>query len=309
MSRRPPNYFTEHEIAARHEPRLIRAFIASVREARKHVNLDILTLGLENGHEALALSAFPFREIENTLSTMFVSEFTHMVEEAGTEQSQHVPIHRLQKIGAEELLGRFGFRFDVTNPRSLSWIFRHAGELVAELSVTSQIALQNLLARAFQEGFTVRQVAQHLRNVVGLNAQQAQALETFRLQAFNSLNPNVAELRVIRYGNRLLKNRAETIARTETIRAAAQGQQELWFQMADQGILDPETTRRRWIVTPDERLCPICAPMPLDPRNIVRLDQPFYAGNGNLVMNPPDPHPRCRCATALVFLENGRLAA
>jgi hypothetical protein len=102
---------------------------------------------------------------------------------------------------------------------------------------------------------------------------------------------------VARYAANWRKWRALNIARTESIRSAARGQQELWEQMATQDFLPPDETRRRWVVTPDERLCQICAPMP---QQLVGLRQRFRTGDGNLVDHPP-AHPQCRCATVLVF--------
>jgi DNA recombination protein RmuC len=40
------------------------------------------------------------------------------------------------------------------------------------------------------------------------------------------------------------------IARTETIASSTNGQQELWRQAVDKGLLDPEKTQRVWIVSP-----------------------------------------------------------
>lgn len=80
-----------------------------------------------------------------------------------------------------------------------------------------------------------------------------------------------------------------------TIRAANLGQQLLWRQAATQGLLLAERVRRSWIVTPDDKLCPLCRPLH---EQTVPLDQPFMTARGP-VMTPP-LHPRCRCALALV---------
>jgi SPP1 gp7 family putative phage head morphogenesis protein len=87
--------------------------------------------------------------------------------------------------------------------------------------------------------------------------------------------------------------RAETIARTEVQRASNQGQIEAWDQATDEGLLTGTETKE-WIVTPDDRLCPICEP--LDGQN-VPMDGTFDA-DGAQVDGPP-AHPNCRCTLGI----------
>jgi hypothetical protein len=115
---------------------------------------------------------------------------------------------------------------------------------------------------------------------------------------------------VERYYERMLQYRARNIARTETIRAAHAGQEELWRQATEQGLLKPERTRRKWIVTPDDRLCPICRAIP--GRNLrgvplgVPLGEAFNTPIGG-VKHPP-AHPSCRCTLGLMFLPRRKAA-
>lgn len=65
----------------------------------------------------------------------------------------------------------------------------------------------------------------------------------------------------------------------------------LWRQARARGFLGFDA-KKRWTVTADDRLCPICAPM----QGIeVPLDAAFPGG----VQGPPR-HPQCRCALVLV---------
>jgi SPP1 gp7 family putative phage head morphogenesis protein len=88
--------------------------------------------------------------------------------------------------------------------------------------------------------------------------------------------------------------RAETIARTETMRASNQGQQELWAQAEDAGLLTGKE-EQEWIVTPDDRLCPICEPMD---GVTAPMGGSFRLNTGEVVDGPP-AHPNCRCTIAL----------
>ena len=84
--------------------------------------------------------------------------------------------------------------------------------------------------------------------------------------------------------NKMIRQRALTIARTETIDAANQGQIKHWEDMEDKGYLIPETTRIEWILTPDDRLCKLCAELG---GKRVKIGEPF--GFGKL---GPTRHPR-----------------
>jgi SPP1 gp7 family putative phage head morphogenesis protein len=88
-------------------------------------------------------------------------------------------------------------------------------------------------------------------------------------------------------------DRAETIARTETMRAANEGQIEAWQQAAETGLLTGNESTE-WITTPDDRLCPICEP--LDGQTTA-LGGTFEV-DGDRVSSPP-AHPRCRCTVGL----------
>jgi hypothetical protein len=65
-----------------------------------------------------------------------------------------------------------------------------------------------------------------------------------------------------------------------------------WQDMANKGYLDKETMKKEWIVTPDDRLCKICAPLKGEK---VGIDDAFSWGGKR-----PTRHPRCRCAFGLV---------
>lgn len=98
---------------------------------------------------------------------------------------------------------------------------------------------------------------------------------------------------VEKYSERLLKDRAETIARTEVTYLASAGQMELWNQASNDGLFDRTIAMKEWIVTPDDKLCPICEPLS---GLQVGLDADFPEG----VPYPP-LHPNCRCAVNLII--------
>lgn len=88
--------------------------------------------------------------------------------------------------------------------------------------------------------------------------------------------------------------RAESIARTESLRAANEGQLDAWDGAKKNGLLS-ENAKRVWIATGDDLLCAICEPM--DGVEEL-LDDPFILDDGEAITSPP-AHPRCRCTVGL----------
>ena len=222
-----------------------------------------------------------------------------------------------------------GFRFDIFNTTSVAFIQQSDFQLVRGLDAKTTAGLRRILAASFTEGIPPAASARLIRDTVGLTAKQMDMVSNFRAAlSGNKLGgPLRAALRrqlrdrrfdasliraiergqvllaaqqekmVARFASRLLDFRANNIARTETIRAANAGTQALWRQMTNAGILIRDEVRRFWIVTRDDRLCPICAPIPgMNPEG-VGIDQPFQTPVGEIMFAPA--HSQCRCDQAL----------
>jgi hypothetical protein len=92
-----------------------------------------------------------------------------------------------------------------------------------------------------------------------------------------------------RYESMQLNLRARTIARTETIRAANQGQKELWRQAMDSGQLRRDT-QRIWITAGDSRVRQAHASVEGE---VTGIEEDFSLG-----VDPGD-EPNCRCGQAI----------
>lgn len=187
-----------------------------------------------------------------------------IVVESGGEIAERLPKTlrsariRAAVTGSRELAPKIsGFAFDRTNPKALEWIEEHAAELIAEVSRTTREAIKEEVEAAFEEQFDVDELTERIADLVGDDA------------------------------------RAETIARTETMTASNAGQQLAWDQAIDEGFLTGDE-KQEWIVTPDDRLCPICEP--LDGQT-VKLGAKFDTELGKV--DGPPAHPNCRCTVAL----------
>jgi hypothetical protein len=95
-----------------------------------------------------------------------------------------------------------------------------------------------------------------------------------------------------------LQLRAETVARTETMKALHAAQQEGLRQLSDTGRVRPEQIRRVWRTAQDKSVRDTHGAME---GQSVGLDQPFTTGAGVSLMYPGDPRGpaaeviNCRC--------------
>lgn len=213
--------------------------------------------------------------------------------------------------------------FDLNNPEAIAFLSSYTMNLIREISDETRRAIGDVVMEAFQYGGHPYEQARTIRNMIGLTQRQTQAVANFRrmlenepLMAlsrelrdhrFDSTVEQAGRMRiglpkekidqmVQRYYERYLKYRAEMIARTETIRAAHFGQKETWRQAIAQKLLSP-LSPREWIVTPDDRLCEFCRPIPkLNPEG-VGMDEMFQTPMGPT--DGPPLHPHCRCTTGL----------
>lgn len=132
---------------------------------------------------------------------------------------------------------------------------------------------------------------------VGLNPQQIRSLDR-GIQGFmaKGLPPDAISKYAVRTADRMERQRAATIARTELSNAVATGQIREWQEQLGSGMIETDS-KMAWVVTPDDLLCEtICAPME---SQIVTFKSYFVTGEGSKIKRPP-AHPNCRCSVKLI---------
>lgn len=306
-----------HRAADKAESKLVRDLVRSINQVATDKLVRGVQAALTAGDReravrvaiaALQTAAAEFQmELGNTLLTLF--------NEAGGIAGSSFP----PSLNAS---------FDLTNPYSVEWARTHSSEFVRSLEASTLTALRSSIVRSFSEGIPPRETARMLRNTVGLSSREATALHNYRafLEQTSGrdsladlppsvrarlkrgdirartpqLGPDRIEAAMEKYRARLLNERALTLVRTETIAAASAGQQEMWRQAVAGGLIEENRTRRKWIVTPDDRLCPICKPMAGQTR---RLNESFISPYNQTSAKGPPIHMRCRCAMGLVFVK------
>lgn len=289
-----PEWRTLHGVADGIRPKLIRAFLNAVEVTAGAAVLRRVEEAIAVGNIAKAEESIPWEQLAVELGVAS-SVLRTAFERAAEASMKYMP----QKVQAS-------LRFDLLNPRAVEWIREHTGELIRDVTEGSRIAIRGAIERAYRGGMHPYKAARHIQGMVGLTERQAVAVDNYYNRLIKQgMSEGKALSSAREYTRRLLKDRAENIARTETVRAANMGQQELWRQAADQGLVDINTVKRIWIVTPDDRLCSYCAPM--DGQE-VGLEENFQSGTVQLdtggirslgsTLTPP-LHPRCRCAMEL----------
>jgi SPP1 gp7 family putative phage head morphogenesis protein len=161
------------------------------------------------------------------------------------------------------------YSFDGARPEAAAWAAKEAGLLIREITEEQRALIRGFLSRSQMGEMDVRQVARQLRDVVGLTSQQAVWVENHRNTRISELMTDkgmtfdqafeASDASTARYQARVHKMRAETIARTETLRAARQGQKQSYSQARAEGFM--RFTVLEWSTAEDDRVCEICGPL------------------------------------------------
>ena len=281
-----------------------RAFLNSIRVQAR--SIDRSALGTALIHRDVE-AAFAAVGLNGQLETRLRAALTTSLHAAFTQAGVSTAAIMAPTLGVTA-------RFDLTNPRATRWAAQRSATAVREVTRETKAVIRQVIARGFREGVTVAESGRALRpyllddpeTSVGLTRRQYGAVERLRERLATAGAEDIDE-QAAKYAGKLLRTRAETIARTETIAASSAGQSELWQQFADKGLIDAEQTVRVWIITPDDRLCDICEAIPTLNPDGVGLDEPFLTPEGPV--DDPPAHPRCRCATGLEFTAADEAAA
>lgn len=252
--------------------RVYLGFFTDVNSSVDHLSIPDVT----NLSELELMFSAPIEDLNDALET---KTFDLLVETMSRGADASVDAKgnlRALKVGAS---------FDKNNSAAVTSARKQAAKLVKDVSAETRKAIRETIYNGYKEQQTVRQITKTLQNVVGMNRQQASAWQ----KVYGKI-PNSAEAK--RAAQLAVKQRALSIARTETIRASNEGQLQLWQQRIAKGLLPPTSTRV-WITTPDEKLCPICAALD---GGTVKMNE-LFEGNHKV----PPAHPNCRCTIALRF--------
>ncbi|HXG69874.1 MAG TPA: phage minor head protein [Gemmatimonadaceae bacterium] len=272
-----------YAIADRLAPTLRRQWLTAVAAIQDQLSIAILAEAVLRGGNSAPLNkvinSFPvqLRGAAATVARIF------------EDSAQQAEVEIFKRL-------RMGGRFDIVNPKAVDVAARQGAQLVREVTESTRDAIRAVISRAITDGIPPREAAKFIRPLVGLTERQALAVVNYRTSLLGAGgSPTTVQAAAERYAAKLQRQRAVTIARTETVRASSAGQQAAWDSARADGLL-PSNTLKEWQAAEDERLCPICSA--LDGQK-VPLNDAFQSSNGAL--DGPPAHQQCRCRTSLVF--------
>lgn len=317
-----PMYRIIHALSEDRWEEMSQILLDAVKATQDQISITALTRALQTGSVDQALAAIPWEDTAfQVMMDPMTEELLAMVEAAG-----------LATIG--DFTGKAGVEmaFDVSRPGVTVWARDHAAKLVAEITAQTQAGLKNTIVELLLEvehpRGSARTLAKFVTDQVGLTTKQQgyvvgfkdsmleeigkgdaiagfeRIQKKYRLSPLRSPKDLTAErlpLMTERYQKNWLDYRGETIGRTETLRAGWQGHKQTWNQAINDGLVKLEEVWKEWIVTPDDRLRPSHAQIPVMNPQGVRFDELFDSPDG-----PVDQPPfgvLCRCGVTYQIIQ------
>jgi len=294
---------------------------AAAHAARDETSLVALVEAIESRDVARVMAAVRLDDFAEVLAGVGGGDSVARITRGAMEAAAGVAIVQLPRSAS------IAMKFDILNPRAVNFVKTYEMKLIREVTDESRKAVQETVIRAFETGLHPRQQARIIRDSIGLTRQQARAITNFRLQLTTQQNypgdrymvaadrrrlsatearqvtrqmasghmtqPEIDAM-VNRYYQSLVNLRSNTIARTETLRASSVGQEELWAQAAEQGLIDPVGSRRFWVTAGDERVRENHRLIPGLNKGGRRIGEMFQTPDGDTPYPPQSVNCRCR---------------
>ena len=309
---RTPEQRTAYAIAAKHQPAMTRALRRYFAEVRSPEAMREFERGLlQATTPEQAIDALPLAAAGARLSAELKRVLANITEETGRAAGR-----RGIEVPEPVIKARIKYSFTLDNPFSLRRIADEVFRLVTGINESLRESIRGAVQTGFAQGQGAKAIAQDiLEGNLGLTQRDVSAVARTRRAAFDAAREAgfttreaTKQARVVasEHHAKLLDRRAMNIARTETIRAEANGLTDSWRQAQDAGVMPPQT-RKVWIASVprvNERLCKICEALgntygPDSPTKGVAMGEQFHAINGKSYDSPP-VHPQCRCTLGLV---------
>lgn len=209
----------------------------------------------------------------------------------------------------QPILDGVAFEFNTQTPGILNWISERGAQFVTACTQEQKDAIAALVTKKMRDGHTVDELARLIRPCIGLTEGQAKANARYYDNIVATLkkeHPRMKEDSIrkkaldasAKYAERQHRERAFTIAQTESAFAYHRGADEGIRQAQAQGYLG--NMIKRWSTSGDDAVCDICASL----EGVeISMDADFNIGGKLLFRGQhmlPPAHPRCACAVEYV---------
>lgn len=303
-------------IANKYEPRIRKALIKAFNELRTQESRAAIEKAITEGGLDAVMQMFI------NINPKIAAHLGPILDEIINEGSQ-LPLEMIPPAAFYVA----DLSISIFNRYTVDFLQNYKLNLIRTISENTREAIRNSLVADAMAGRNPRETARVFRNTIGLTPKQEQAVRNYRsylenldktalerklrdkrsdsviLRAIrdgNPLKPEQIDSMVNRYRERYIKYRAETIARTEALRATSIGNRAAIDILINEGKVNLDIVRRFWVYTKDNRTRDPHRKVPSMNPNGVRLDQPYQTPLGPL-MYPRDPNGtaantvQCRC--------------
>lgn len=284
-------------------PSFRRVFRDALLQFRESVPEKQLEFYLKLGDLQSALSVFQFtNKFETPLRDAFEELLVPLAERAAEYAAEDTAKLLSEREKADNPYTQYRARLKLRKEAAREWARTFAAEEVYRISERMRRAMRMEIERAFRymrnNQVNVTTLARRIKNLgIGLTGRLQQAVynrETALLEA--GLPRYIVDRMVKRYHSQLVNYRANMIAQTEVMTAVNMGQQMVWWQAIDNGIISG-SSKRVWLTT-SGRPCPICASLDGE---VVGMNQDFKTIVSSVVYTTLTPpiHPHCQCILTL----------
>lgn len=300
-SKKSPEGRAAIAIIGRNETRFSRAFLKTMRDLYATEYMNQLKRAIRSGEQSIEriLDAVPWYNEADPESVAFWTRLADSAARAYESTIVDSGTYTARRY-------RFPMKFTVAkqvdlvvpiNTASTEWIRNKSASLVKEISGGQRNKLRKVLSRNFERGIRPEGIIAEIEAVVGLTeTQTGWVLARQDLAIARGIPAKEARRQAKDFGQKLLTQRAKSIARTETIDAHSQGLKDTWRMAKDNGFMPPGA-EKVWEALEDERTSEICEELN---GQAVPVDQFFFSSIVGPIEKPP-AHPNCRSTMTLRF--------
>jgi hypothetical protein len=306
-------------------PKMARAFAHALRYLRTTMPKQAIAERIRRGDYIGASNLVPLNRFQDGLHDPF--RRIAATYQAGADLAA-AWITR-QFIRKDEAVAAPGdiFAFDLFTPEVVELLREYQAELITGLSAEVRAQVLDIIVNGVRLGYDAEQIATELEQVIGLSPAQVQAVRNLRrtleggdlgaaldrallaskdvgairaaiAEGKSFLGGDVISAIIGRYADRALAYRAQMIAQTESVRAANLGLRDAYAQAVDRGVFPESALKVHWKIALDEKVCPICRPIPEMNPDGVGIREAFQTPKGPQAQ--PPMHPNCRCSIEVV---------
>lgn len=240
-----------HQAADRHVVTLRKLVSHAFARSKESVDREALRAAVRSRSKTVVAAVLEDapRVAAKLLAKPLPGVLLRVVADGGRAGMEMLPSERRSAARRED--------FNDTDPRAIEWAKKHAGELIDGISKTTRKKIGEIIASGLEGELERDEVIDELTDLL------TEALGD--------------------------DERADTIARTETMDAANEGLAESWEQAVEEGLLPPGAMKE-WIAVGDSLACEDC--MGVNGEQVT-LDKSFSVGDD------PPLHPNCRCTMGI----------